>query len=416
MAKNETAKKSKTASMREGGVQDGYLGTNYQFKLLDNFAHNAVEAGLDFKLYTELADAGKFDDITLKVIENGGTEKYVFGQAKHKKNPEYLKYSTLMTNHDFKLSHYFESLQKIEEHYKNIERVLLITNHKIDDGKYKQEENGLVRLAFNKQLSLFLIQDKSDDIIFKGIGKRFKFPGKEFPIEHQMVLKILKSEFLVEELIKLLLGSKSESKICRQNRKFLFDKIFDKNKVMFRDEVLNGTDPDLHIFRLVFAHFFDVQTSKIGLEKWHNNCWGYWKGRSIENALKVIDSTGDAKTDLDKFNSQLNRFISKFQFVTNLEVLDIECSIQESMQKIYQMEDVSSQYQVLTTNVKDWYTGPSKAEPLTKEVYDGFFRKADLDLFFFYFENTLGKYIILIKLRFQKENKFLIRNSLVKNL
>jgi hypothetical protein len=36
--------------------------------------------------------------------------------------------------------------------------------------------------------------------------------------------------------------------------------------------------------------------------------------------------------------------------------------------------------------------------------------------FFFYFENTLGKYIILIKLRFQKENKFLIRNSLVKNL
>jgi hypothetical protein len=35
-------------AMRDGGVQDGYLGTNYQFKLL-----------------TELEEAEKFDDVIL---------------------------------------------------------------------------------------------------------------------------------------------------------------------------------------------------------------------------------------------------------------------------------------------------------------------------------------------------------------
>ncbi len=77
-------------SMRDGGIQDGYLGTNYQFKLLDLFVHNAIEAGWRFELFTELANAGKFDDVTLKIIApDGKTESFIFGQAKHKKNPYY---------------------------------------------------------------------------------------------------------------------------------------------------------------------------------------------------------------------------------------------------------------------------------------------------------------------------------------
>jgi hypothetical protein len=47
-----TVKSLQDASLRDGGggVQDGYLGTNYQFKLLELFVHDAVEACLDFDL------------------------------------------------------------------------------------------------------------------------------------------------------------------------------------------------------------------------------------------------------------------------------------------------------------------------------------------------------------------------------
>jgi hypothetical protein len=94
------------------------------------------------------------------MILSDGTVVYIFEQAKHKKNPEYIKYSTFMTNNDFKLSYYFDSSKIVEENYENVQSVLLITNNKIDDGEYKMTEIGLVKLPFNKHLSLFLIEDK----------------------------------------------------------------------------------------------------------------------------------------------------------------------------------------------------------------------------------------------------------------
>ncbi len=294
----------------------------------------------------------------------------------------YLKYGTLIANPDFKLSDYFDSLGEVETNYKNIESVLLITNNMIDDRPWKREENGLIKLPFNKQITFYLVQDNFDDPIFKNMGKRFKFPGEEYPIEHRIIFQTLQFEFISRELIQLLFGRKTDLKFCRHNRKFLFEKIFDDNRVMFRDEVLDGTDPDLGVFRSVFEYAFDVSVNSIksGLEKWHGNCWCYWRQQTVDAKLKLIETVGDAEKDLKEFDAQLERFLQKYVLVSGLEVAEIEENIQESMQGIHQMEDVSSHYQVLTTNVKDWFTGPNQAMPLTKQVYDGFFSRSKLEL------------------------------------
>jgi hypothetical protein len=378
MMKKSEEKASQNVPMRDGGIQDGYLGTNYQFKLLDLYVHNAIEAGWKFELFTELSNAGKFDDLTLKIFAPDGTESFIFGQAKHKKNPDYLQYQTFINNHDFKLSDYYDSLNLIEENYENVESVLLITNHKIDDGQYKKEVNGLIKLPFNKQLSFYLIQDTSADPIYKDIGKRFKFPGEEFPTEHKFVLQILRAEFVARELVLLLLGKSAEPQYCRPNRKFLFEKIFD-DKAMLRDEFLNGTDPDLHVFRSVFENASN-SSIKINQSGRKNNCWEYWKQQKLDQKVKLIETPGDAEEDQKKFDAQLKRFVEKFELITSLEVAHIEKNIQESMQKKQNLQDVSSHYQVLTTNVKDWYTGPNKKSPLTKEIYHEFFRRSEFEL------------------------------------
>jgi hypothetical protein len=378
-----TAKSSQPTTMREGGVQDGFMGTNFQFKILDFFAHNAVEAGWKFELFTELKNAGKFDDVTLKVTGSDGVEQYIFGQAKYKKSPDYMKYAMLMTSSDYKLSYYFDSMKEVERNYKNIESVLLITNNMIDDGQYKMVENGLVKLPFNKHQTLYLIQDHSDHSIFKSIGKRFKFPSKEFPTEHQVVLDILRCDFVANDLIDLLMGDgKQKPVICLQNQKFLFEKIFDDSRVKFREEVFNGTEPSFDACRSAFEHAFKealVKKNDADLKKWKKNCWDYWKQQSMAEKLKLIDTMDDADENQDKFDYEVERFMEKYVLIASLEVADIEECIKESMKDIYKMGDVSPQYQVLTDNVKDWYTGPNKAKPLTKEIYTKFFEKSELE-------------------------------------
>jgi hypothetical protein len=157
---------------------------------------------------------------------------------------------------------------------------------------------------------------------------------------------------VAKKLAEFLLENKSSQIVCRQNRKFLFEKIFDENNVTFRDEVLEGTDPSLNIFRSAFEYAFNasIKTNKI-LKDCNKRCWEYWRQQSIEEKLKLINSAGDADKDQKEFDTILKRFV----------------------------EDVSSQYQVLTTNVKNWFTGPNKANPLTKEVYEEFFNKSELD-------------------------------------
>jgi hypothetical protein len=364
--------------MLDGGIQHGYLGHNYQFKLLELFAHSFVQSGIKFELYTELSNAGKFDDLTLKVIGSDGISRFIFGQAKHKKTPEYLSFSKLIFNKDFQISCYFDSLNEVEQFYGNIESVLLITNNIIDDCQYKKQPNGLVKL--NKYQPLYLIQDTSNHLIFANIGKRFKFPGKEHPIEHQAVLEAFRCDFVAKELVELFFGYTSTPKICCLNRKFLFGKIFDESKQSFRDEVLNGSDASLYLFRLSYEHAFKDALSKLSQPGSKKNYWSYWGRQSIEDKLKLIEPLSDADRNLDqqKFDFQLNRFIEKFILVTSLTVEKIEESIQADMRNNRQLDDVSLHYQVLTTSVKDWFTGPNKSTPLCKEIYTDFFKTSEL--------------------------------------
>jgi hypothetical protein len=159
-------------------------------------AHQSVESGIKFKLSTEQKDAGKFDDVVLEILEKSGKTRYIFGQAKHKVKAGNFEFQTIMENNNFKLSKYFESWDEILNKYGNTEKdILIITNNRIDT--QKTQSSGLVKIdSDQKQSSLYFVEDKSDDLIFKNVGKRYKFPGQTaFPVERQVVFQVLKNDF-----------------------------------------------------------------------------------------------------------------------------------------------------------------------------------------------------------------------------
>ncbi len=146
---------------------------------------------------TELANAGKFDDIVLKTDDNG-TIRYVFGQAKHKVKAGYLVFRTLMESNNFKLSKYFDSWREIlsQKQYEKSEiTILIITNYQLSTAQTLQ--NGIVKIDSKEKSSLYFVEDKSSDLIFKEVGKRYKFPDSAaFPAERQIVFQVLKNNFV----------------------------------------------------------------------------------------------------------------------------------------------------------------------------------------------------------------------------
>jgi hypothetical protein len=193
--------KAKQVPMSAGGIQDSALGNDYQFDLLLLCAHQSVESGVAFELCTEQKDAGKFDDVVLKIVEKSGKTRYIFGQAKHKVKAGNLEFQTIMESNNFKLSKYFESWDEILTNYNNIEKdILIITNNRIDT--QKTQSSGLVKIDSDDHISsLYFAEDTSDDVIFKNVGKRYKFPNQTtFPAERQSVFQVLKNDFATKKI------------------------------------------------------------------------------------------------------------------------------------------------------------------------------------------------------------------------
>jgi hypothetical protein len=185
-------------AMASGGVQGGSQGIDYQLDLLLLCAHQSIKSGIKFELLTELTNVGKFDDIVLKINENG-TIRYFFGQAKHRVKASFLSFKTLMESKNFKLSKYFDSWHEIlnQTQFENGEKtILIITNSQLYTKQTLQ--NGLVKIDSDDQMSsLYFVENKSNDLIFKDVGKRYKFPDSAaFPDERQAVFDVLKNDFL----------------------------------------------------------------------------------------------------------------------------------------------------------------------------------------------------------------------------
>jgi hypothetical protein len=176
-----------------GGIQDSSLGIKYQLDLLLLCAHRLAETTIEFELVTEQEKIGKFDDIVLKMEENRKIH-YIFGKAKYRVRPFDLGFTALMDNNNFKLSKYFESWLEILKHkdYKNSEKVIfIVTNNRMDTSQALS--NGLVKVnSDDLSASLYFVEDASDHLIFKDLGKRYKFPDyTNFSAERQAVVRVL---------------------------------------------------------------------------------------------------------------------------------------------------------------------------------------------------------------------------------
>jgi ankyrin repeat protein len=99
-----------------GDLKNFLHGISYQLRLLMLFLIRGLSKGYDFRLYTEMKDAEKFDDLVFWYTdEDKGVEIIRFLQAKHKLVKEDISINDLLTETDgkFSLQKYFISYRKI---------------------------------------------------------------------------------------------------------------------------------------------------------------------------------------------------------------------------------------------------------------------------------------------------------------
>jgi hypothetical protein len=76
--------------------------------------------------------------------------------------------------------------------------IYIITNIRINTSQTLP--NGHIQIyPYDQMSSFYFTEDTSADLIFKDVGKRYKFPGQAgFPSERQAVFQVLKNEFPVK--------------------------------------------------------------------------------------------------------------------------------------------------------------------------------------------------------------------------
>ncbi|XP_055528490.1 uncharacterized protein LOC129720780 [Wyeomyia smithii] len=113
-------------------------GGDYQSKLLMLFAHEGIESNDQFRLGTEVSEAGKFDDLVFRYTDPNGNYRYIYLQAKHEQhlgeNPLTI---TQFTNskHKYHLGKYFIDYSKTEllKYLDQIEHLFLCTNNRFSE-------------------------------------------------------------------------------------------------------------------------------------------------------------------------------------------------------------------------------------------------------------------------------------------
>jgi hypothetical protein len=274
-----------------------------------------------------------------------------------------------MNGKDLQVSKYIDSWREIlkQKKFENTENILIITNNKI---KLKIDSH-------DRKVSLYFVEDTSPNTIFRDIGKKFKFPA-ENAVHRNEVFKVLQQEFVARKLVNFLLtdnfgNPEAENllDICRLNRKFLFEEIFDLGTYTFQGDIFKGNT--LCMFRSAFEQTFKAKAIKIreDLRRYVKNCWAYWTSQSIEEKLKLIGSPVGQDMDQVQFNQQLSSFMDKLIFVTSLEIEDIENKIREDLKIAHSMNDVSFQYSNLANGIVDLVTTRGKnVIPITLQDYE----------------------------------------------
>jgi hypothetical protein len=372
-----------------GGVPDSQQGADFQYKALEWFAFRYNQKDIQFELFTEHPDAGKFDDVYLKYNENGIT-KGIFAQAKHKVSKERLNLKTFLSDPNYIFHKYFKSFWEMSESFNNnfppieIESVMILTNN-FFAGSQNVKGGDCISLKRGKTTDVLFFQKLEDTkSIFGTIADVYKFV--DMHPKRKANFEALQCIIISFELAKYLFGDINfPTDFLELNRKYLFDNILDRHYSYFKDDLIGGQDPSRYEF---FKYSFEqglkiareTKTRKIDVGK---NVWEFLRQKhSIikEQLQRCFEKVEDNQEEMDNQNKAdflINQFLYKLFFVTKLESEDIRKSIISALQIKYKLENVDQHYNALEISVKEWFH-KNKNSALTNVEYAMFLEYHDL--------------------------------------
>ncbi|XP_065226894.1 uncharacterized protein LOC135850094 [Planococcus citri] len=316
-------KESKPEPHERGGLTKSLHGNVYQLKLLMLYLIGAVTKKLQFRLETELTEAGKLDDL---FFECENSETGIFLQAKHKQDSErtislddLLKQGDQSGN-EFSLPKYFSSYRKIvnEEKFNSCKSKIFVICTNID---------------LKADLSKHFEDAQGDDILksFSNKCKRFKFNDPSSKnIKNQLVSAIkTTSEFhqLATNLARCVLEKTdldSKDKLFELYHVGLGMNVIERDvkdgKAKFRLKFIKNTlksNTSIANFRKAFYNnYLELNRDKDSI-----NEAGFWKKMKKEKLTLStdfgIDSTLDLNPELKRSKELANAIVTRIQDAEN---------------------------------------------------------------------------------------------------
>jgi hypothetical protein len=359
-------------SIAPGGVPDTQKGLDYQWKILTLLACRAFILHQDikfFELYSEVTEAGVFDDVILKYTDHQNIFKYIFIQAKHRKNAQKINLENLIADKRFSIHKYIKSFWQILETFniEDVDSVMIATNNSFDD----PVGGNILEMSFHQDnINYSCYFESKKHFIFDNLGKIYHFVGSqksesEKRAEVFYIIKIIVVSFELESLL-----SCASNNFLFLNQKYLFNTIIDKNSLKFKKGFVNGNLAGFEFLR------------KIILDVIGNNLKNLKKIESkfINIFIKHLDNTV-LISNQEKADDAINKFLDKLMYVTSLETMEIQSKINLILQEIFMRDNVDQISKGIENNIREWFmsTNDNKAH-LTKIDFENFVLKSKLEI------------------------------------
>jgi hypothetical protein len=245
-------------------------GSVYQLKVLMLFLKRGLTNGYSFKLATEFAPAGKFDDVFFQYLPKnakGSEFVYRYLQAKHKlEDSSKIKLNDLLKekDDDFSLQKYFVSHRKIKKNLKageSIKDFIICTNINFDFDENKKGDE----LPLSTILDLIL---EPDDILKEGKRYRFKNFSQKEEVLYPILKRASKLHKLAIKLSKHVVDDKTlelRDELFKSYHGALAEEVLDIEENKFKATFINddaALSPKIKNFRKIFVEQVKKELAK----------------------------------------------------------------------------------------------------------------------------------------------------------
>jgi hypothetical protein len=394
-----------------GGINDSLKGATYQLELMKLFACNATHLNINFKLSTEIKEAGKFDDLIYEYESNDGKVHCRLLQAKHKLNPINMALDMLLIHKDFALCKYFKTLEEVKQNFDNIDDVILATNH-----SFQNIGNDMIEVYdLLKTEKIILEKTGITDPYLTGVGFQYKFASRNHQVEYDHNVWELKKFLIACDLIKCMFSSviynltNADFALMCDNHQ-LIDEIYDINLMEFKDDFIDGTNSTTSSFRKHFSwaityisHSKNKITNAMNQELvgWNSkDIWEYLRKKKDNANIAYILGLPKTQKILDqtiKVDTEIREFFDKFVYLVKAGIPSVANATLQCLTDKFQIHNHTQIYSdIFQSKLKNWVIGVDVNNPITSDFVKACFQEvstfSDTSFITFYSQEVFNKY------------------------